>query len=255
MEDIVAEDRSRTSLMGSAGQYSWDAKVGKINRAKNTGEFFKPLPGGYALADGVTPRGSNIPRIVAESTGEGNALPPTEVKVTDPLFGEGGSIPNPTGNQPGGDKWVQVWDYPELIGLTWIPDWVSKDGNTPLDTHYKYYVETGIVFKDKWFPKNDPTIQQEVWERPGIPTSDLHMRFSPFGLIERPERYPNPEGQMIEIGEPPHHWVIDGQNPNTPVGGPIAKPGGWRDKKPEKKPGEKTPTKFMGINSKRVRIR
>ena len=252
MEDIVPTERSRTALMGSVGQYSWESKVGEIKRAKTTGEFFKPLPLGYGLADGVTPRGSNIPRIVAESTGEGNALPPTEIKITDPVFGENGSIPNPAANI------VRVWDFPDLLQHTWIPEWVAKDGSTPIDTHYKFYV-SGIGGFYKYFPKNDPTIEQEVYDRFHPKPEREYRKFSPYGLVDRPDVYLTPDGKKYVVGDPPSHYEYS----DTGKGEPISKPGGWRGPLPPPfpqppKPGEKEgkiPTKFMGVNSMRSRIR
>lgn len=66
-QDIVPVDRSRTSMMSSAGQYSWESKVGRSKNAASTGKFFTPLPGGYGLDKGQIPRGGLDPLIVAAS--------------------------------------------------------------------------------------------------------------------------------------------------------------------------------------------
>lgn len=73
-QDIVPVDRSRTSMMSSAGQYSWDSKVGRVNNAASTGKFFTPLPGGYGLEKGQIPRGGNDPIIIASSNDIGIPL-------------------------------------------------------------------------------------------------------------------------------------------------------------------------------------
>lgn len=222
-EDVRPVDRTRTALMGSLGQYSWDAQVGRIERASSTGEFFKPLPGGYAAGEGQVPRGSQIPRIVAESTGEGNALPPTEVKVTDPDFGERGSIPNPAGNQPQGPGWRKEYLYPKVH---WVPEHGERD---TVSEKYPYYVWAWL---EMWYPDDDPTKEQEVYAR-ADPNTILKMRFSSKGVLGRPTEW---DGKPVP--EAPFRWVRDAPMPNTPAGGPIAKPGGWRDKQPA--------TKFMG---------
>jgi len=96
VEDLRAPATSREPIMGSIGNFGWQSQVASVKRAKVTGELFLPLPNGYSKesADGIT-RGSQIPSIIAESQGTGIPLPPANVKVTDPVFGEGGSIENP----------------------------------------------------------------------------------------------------------------------------------------------------------------
>lgn len=230
-EDIKPVDRNRTALMGSLGQYSWDSQVNGIKRAGSTGEFFKPLPEGYERGVGQQPRGSQIPRIVAESTGEGNALPPTEVKITDPDFGERGSIPNPAGNQPQAPGWRKVYLYPTAH---WVPAVEDRRNNTPPET-YRYYVWS---YAQEWWPEDDPEKEQKVWDR--LLKKYVEIRLSSKGVLGRPEMW---DGKPV--GEAPFKYIsVD--LPNTPVGGPIAKPGGWRDK----------PTKFVGASyDKRIRIR
>lgn len=95
VEDLRAP-ASREPKLGSIGNFGWQSQVASVKRAKVTGELFLPLPNGYSKesADGIT-RGSQIPTIIAESQGSGVALPAANVKVTDPIFGERGSIENP----------------------------------------------------------------------------------------------------------------------------------------------------------------
>ena len=100
IENVVPVDRSRVAKMVPLGQYSWESNKDRIYRAKTTGEQFLPLPMGYEK--GPLPRGSQYPKIVAASIGDGIALPAADVLITDPVFGETGSIQKPgTGEMVG----------------------------------------------------------------------------------------------------------------------------------------------------------
>jgi len=90
-EDLQPVDRSRTSIMGSTGNLNWDRQIATIYKAATTGENFLPTPGGYAPEKGKIPRGSQIPRIVAASSGTGIAEPAKDVSVTDVTFGNIGA--------------------------------------------------------------------------------------------------------------------------------------------------------------------
>ena len=238
-EDVVPLDRSRTALMGSLGQYSWEAKVGQIARASSTGEMFKPLPEGYTIGQGVQPRGSQIPRIVAESTGEGIALPPTEQKIVDSVFGDNGSIESPYGNQPQGPGSRKQYAYPDV---NWVPEHKVND---VVSGRYPYYVWS---YGQMWYPDDDLTKVQEVYDRAG---TKHNLVFSTDGVIGRPT-----EWNDKPLPDAPFKLVFDVPMPNTPSQGPIAKPGGWRPEptKPETKKPE--PTKFMGSSYRQTtRIR
>jgi len=89
-QDIVATDRSRMAEMVPLGQYSWEQDKARIYRAKVSGEQFLPLPMGYGKTS--LSRGSQNPIIVAQVAGQGIPLPAAAVKITDPIFGESGSI-------------------------------------------------------------------------------------------------------------------------------------------------------------------
>ena len=219
-EDIVPTDRSRTALMGSVGQYSWDAQVGRLDRAKTTGDFFTPLPGGYLLGAGQVPRGSQVPRILAESSGEGIALPPTEVNITDPDFGERGSINNPQGNQPQEPGFRKVYLFPDVH---WVPQG-SNNLNIEAPNTYPYYIRGYLG--GSYYPNDDPTIKQEVKARGGNGGGTVGAKFGNGGVLNRP----------ASAGEAPFKYVKDVPRENTPVGGPIQKPGGYRDPKEIKQP-------------------
>jgi hypothetical protein len=98
-EDVRQLDTTREPKLGSLGNFKWESEIAQVKRAKVTGDLFLPLPGGYSkgLLGKDIPRGSQIPIITAESEGLGVPLPAAAVKVTDPIFGENGSIENPQG--------------------------------------------------------------------------------------------------------------------------------------------------------------
>lgn len=82
-QDIKPTDRSRMTVMGDAGQYSWKSKVAGILQAKKTGNLFSPTPGEYALSKGSIPRGGSSPQVVAYSIPNG-APTPLITKFVDP---------------------------------------------------------------------------------------------------------------------------------------------------------------------------
>lgn len=92
-ENIVPVDRSRVAKEVPLGRYDWESQKARIYKAKTSGDQFLPLPTAF-VKDGL-PRGSRYPIIVAESTGLGVPLPAADVKITDPVFGEVGSIERP----------------------------------------------------------------------------------------------------------------------------------------------------------------
>jgi len=93
MQNITASDRSRDTKVTPLGRYGWDTTVGSVLKAKTTGEMFLPLPEGYQKSG--LPRGSQFPRVIAESIGIGIALPAADVNLTDPVFGDTGTIDVP----------------------------------------------------------------------------------------------------------------------------------------------------------------
>lgn len=95
-EDLRPTDRSRTSIMGSTGNLDWETTVANVFNAKLTGENFLPVPGGYGPSVGQVPRGSQIPRIVDASAGEGIPEPADDISVTDARFGKIGGVSETT---------------------------------------------------------------------------------------------------------------------------------------------------------------
>lgn len=82
-QDIQPVDRSRTSIMGDGGQYSWQSKVAQIHNARKTGNLFTPLPGGYGQKKGEIDRGGNAPRVVKYSA-PNKISAPTITPFVDP---------------------------------------------------------------------------------------------------------------------------------------------------------------------------
>lgn len=209
-EDLRPVDRAMTSLSGSVGQYGWNTKVARVVRAKTTGDNFLPLPQGYQLDPGEIPRGSQIPIIVAESLGEGIALPATELAVKDPRFGTGGSVVVDTGNHV-------VPDYEINPNVYWTP--ASNDPRRQMnvwDWHDRHPdFNYAVLVKPPWgfyravldWPEDSPN-PQTLYK---INSSNNNPEFitavaGPSGGIQRPAGESIPTHQEknkpIEIAKP-----------------------------------------------------
>ena len=105
IENIIPVDRSRIVKTVPLGNYDWDAQKSRIYSAKVTGDAFLPLPLGYDKPENLLPRGSQFPRPIAESVGTGVAMPAADVKITDPIFGETGSIDLPGTEKTDCEPW------------------------------------------------------------------------------------------------------------------------------------------------------
>lgn len=66
-QDLKAPDRFAETTMGSTPDYSWHNKLATVVEAKNTGNKFMPLPGGFGPPQGSIPNGGAYPRIVAQT--------------------------------------------------------------------------------------------------------------------------------------------------------------------------------------------
>lgn len=86
IEDLRPADTTRQPIMGSTGQWGWKNKVATVYKAKVRGQMFLPVPQGYSGVQTELPRGSQIPQIVAQSTGE--SIPETSQKSINPVTGE-----------------------------------------------------------------------------------------------------------------------------------------------------------------------
>lgn len=89
-EDIRAPDTTRQPKMGATPQWSWKNKVATVYKAKHRGDMFLPSPGGYYQNQTSLPRGSQIPRLAAQSNGNtyGSMLPSAAKPVVNPVTGE-----------------------------------------------------------------------------------------------------------------------------------------------------------------------
>jgi hypothetical protein len=153
MQNITASDRSRDTKATPLGRYGWDTTVGSVLKAKTTGEMFLPLPEGYQKSG--LPRGSQFPRVIAESIGSGIALPAADVHLTDPVFGDIGTIDVPL---PGSNTCDRIkMDY------TFTPALDDPLRNNPPPKGYRYrhaFVKDGQYYYDdsKWPDIGDDTI-------------------------------------------------------------------------------------------------
>lgn len=96
-EDLRALPRKMEPIHQDMPQFSWKSQVASVQRAKTTGQQFLPLPGGYELYG--QPRGSQIPRIVEQTSGTGTVLPATEPQQVFQRY-SGGIDVNPKEIQP-----------------------------------------------------------------------------------------------------------------------------------------------------------
>lgn len=113
IENVVPVDRSRVVQTVPLGRYDWEATQARLYKVRPTGEQFLPLPMGYTRTS--LPRGSQYPLIREAASGQGAALPPAVVKITDPVFGDTGSIEVDVPTCSGGDMlkvWVPSMDDP-----------------------------------------------------------------------------------------------------------------------------------------------
>ena len=186
MQNIVAADRSRETKMTPLGRYGWDTTVGSVLKSKHTGELFLPLPDGYQKTD--QPRGSQNPRVVAESMGDGIVLPATDVPITDPVFGDTGTIEVPGREVPGSCP-------ADAIKKNWAPAMDDPEREKKEHLHHKDYIYRYATFntttgRDEYDLDEYPEVGDNVltWH---IGQNKFVLRnFSPCGLTERPKEIP-----------------------------------------------------------------
>jgi len=213
-EDVRAPDTTRQTQVGSIGNFGYQSQIAQVQKAKVTGELFLPLPGGYSkeLLGSQIPRGSQIPIIAAESEGLGKALPAAAVKVTDPRFGENGSVEN--------TQLVPVPEYTLNPQIVWTPPQGDprREQDPGKDTHIRYVklLEKGTFYNTYgWL--DDSTEPQAVYDKS---TSVEHYVIANHtGGIQRPP------GELIPI-------LI------VPIGGRLPKSNPYE----YGKPGDKAPT-------------
>jgi len=175
-QNIVPTDRASMTKMVPLGQYSWDSEKAVIYRAKVTGDQFLPLPGGYG-SQSLT-RGSAFPVVVAETVGDGVPLPAAVVNVTDPIFGETGSIEIPASGCPFDEQakyWTPAMDDP-----------IRKDAERMKKVFESY------PYRDARFKDNFPEVGDKVvaWYTPG--QTNRVLDFSPCGKALRHPSFGKP---------------------------------------------------------------
>lgn len=190
MQNIVAADRSRETKMTPLGRYGWDTTVGSVLRSKTTGDLFLPLPGGYEKS--ALPRGSQFPRVIAESIGDGIALPAADVEITDPVFGDTGVIKGCTESDLKA-IWAPAMDDPRRK---------DTENDTWFQNQYPYRKAKPYVPGEKgkgYFPDEYPEIAPNVWlfdnskGKDGFPIGYVWRAVNPCGKISRDPILPQPQ--------------------------------------------------------------
>lgn len=219
IENIVPVDRTRMAKMVPLGQYSWESDKARIYRAKTTGDQFLPLPNGYNKSD--VPRGSQYPKIVATSIGDGIALPAADVKITDPVFGENG--------------YIDVEDTTNPVG---IPETGLNCRPQDLDPSFKWAPTTNDP-RRKYAPPNDYPWRKVingkvVNEYPDIGPNEFagtagdwwgwkivkDINFNPCASTDRPSSEPY-QGGKRPPPNPPRRLPKTGDYRKRPIGQPT----------------------------------
>lgn len=216
IENIVPVDRTREAKMVPLGQYSWESEKARIYRAKTTGDQFLPLP--IAVTKPSVPRGSQYPKIVASSIGEGIALPAADVKITDPVFGENG--------------FIIVEDPTNQVG---IPETSLNCRPQDLDPSYKWAPTTNDPRRKSTPPAEYPWRKVEdgvvVNKYPDIgPNASVgtkgnwwgwkivnNVTFNPCATTDRPTSEPY-QGAKRPPPNPPKRMPKPGDNRKRPIG-------------------------------------
>ncbi len=184
MQNIVATDRSRATKVTPLGRYGWDTTVGSVLKEKHTGDLFLPLVS--ASEKPPLPRGSQFPRIMAESVGEGVALPAADVKLTDPVFGDTGTVTDP--GIPGCTD--------EDMKAHWAPDMLDPIRQAPPGTphlgkwFYAWMDDNNQRYHDtKRYPYVGPNVL--AWN--DLEGKYIWAPFGPCGMVDRPSSIPLPQ--------------------------------------------------------------
>ncbi len=233
IEDVRQLDTTREPKLGSLGNFKWESEIAQVKRAKVTGDLFLPLPGGYSkgLLGNDIPRGSQIPIIRAESEGLGVPLPAAAVKVTDPIFGENGSIENPQSSQP---------SYAINPSVVWTP--AANDPLRQTDPGTNPAIEYAVIHPgrvyDTWSWPQDSNQPQLLTHKQN--KQQQYLIANHTGGIQRlsgalppapvPANQPRiPKPQPYPYGKPGDRLPVPGQGGGGPGGGqgaPVPGQGG-----------------------------
>lgn len=201
MQNIVAPARTTEPKLTPLGRYGWDTTVGTVTRAKVSGEMFLPLPGAFGPTS--LPRGSAKPTIISTSTGTGIVLPAADVLITDPVFGDTGTIDYIVEGCQKKDYSVDQ-DGEEPI---WAPAMDDPRRKHPDDNdlyHYQWRKASTYGGEKVEVYKQYPEIGDRVWHY-YLPTGKFEWRkFNPCASIGRPENEPgNNQGRgPVKIPRP-----------------------------------------------------
>jgi hypothetical protein len=184
MQNIVPADRTRATKVTPLGRYGWDTTVGSVLKSKHAGDLFLPLPDGYKKAS--LPRGSQFPRIIAESMGEGVALPAADVQITNPVFGETGTVLDP-GIAGCTDEDMNAYWAPALND----PIRSAPKGTPHLGKwFYAWMDDNNQKFHDT---KRYPFVGPNVLAWNDMEGRYIWAPFGPCGMIDRPRSIPLPQ--------------------------------------------------------------
>ena len=220
-QNLQTLDRAREPIMGALGNYGYETVVSGIKTAKVTGDMFLPSPGGYVSTQ--LPRGSQNPRVTAESEGSGVPLPAADVKVTDPLFGENGSI---EGNQK-----IMEPEYAVNYDITWtLPAGDPRreiDPGPLQDIEFVKLLHRGKIYNTYgWL--DDSETPQRIFDKSNM---TQHMGIANHtGGFQRPAGEPipfvehniptrGPKPNPYEYGKPGDKAPVPGQPAGGPIGG------------------------------------
>lgn len=187
MQNIVATDRSRDTKLTPLGRYGWDTTVGSVLKAKTTGDMFLPLPGGYEKSG--LPRGSQFPRIVEESVGVGVLLPEADVDLTNPIFGDIGTITDP--GIEGCSK-VDLAKDEDGRDPIWTPAMNDPRRKVKADPDMEYPFRKATPYGEYPRPIMDeyPEVGIRVWAWSLQLQQAVWRKFTPCASIYRPENEP-----------------------------------------------------------------
>lgn len=220
IENILPVDRTRMAKMVPLGQYSWESDKARIYRAKTTGEQFLPMPMGYTKAE--LPRGSHFPRIVASSIGEGVALPAAEVKITDSIFGENGSIEVEDPSNEYGIPEIGYDCSPEDSdpNNVWVPTY--NDPRRKSSPPKEYPWRKAVYESGKWMVTDaypDIGLNEKVGEAGKVWGWNIvdNVTFHPCAKKDRPTSEPYQGGKRKPY-TPPTRQPKPGDNRKVPIG-------------------------------------
>jgi len=188
MQNIKAPAMTTEPKMTPLGRYGWDTTVGSVVKAKVSGEMFLPIPGAYGPLS--LPRGSQKPTIRSSSNGTGLTLPAADVELTDPLFGDTGTI------DIGIKGCTPKDEAPDEMGL--LPVWTPamndalRDADEVIDSR-TYQWRAAIQpapGKKPGYLDAYPEVGERVYAWNFIEQKYFTRKFNPCAMLDRPPGVP-----------------------------------------------------------------